>query len=343
MAKKRKRRKKAAKTYIKLDPKAKKKFAKYHWVFKALLALLVLYVAYLNFPRFWHADPKEEVTPKTKTETLRPTPSVERKTPTPKPIPAPAAVPAPKPVVKERHAPPKKVHPPAKTLSATKPKVVFVIDDMGNTNDHVDLLRELGSNVTYAILPLVQYSTFFSRLSLQTGAEVILHQPLEAIGGTIPGPGLVTSRMSRAHIYEMLDRNLNSVPQHSGMNNHMGSYGTSSERVMTILMDYLREQNLFFLDSFTTSKSQALSLANKKGVPVIRRDVFLDNTDLPEAIISQVEDLATVAKKKGYAIGIGHYRKNTLEVLAEEIPRLKRSGYEIVSLHDLMQHLERNS
>lgn len=219
---------------------------------------------------------------------------------------------------------------------AKKPGLIFVVDDIGHTRRDESLLFELGPDVTYAILPFIKYTRYFGELSRKTGAEVILHLPLESATGIIPGPGMIHARMSRESVLELLARDLASVPYRVGVNNHMGSGGTSNQELMRTVLGELKRRGLFFLDSGTTSKSVAPGIGYQLGVPVLRRDVFLDNEDSKEAVRKKVRELAQIARKKGYAIGIGHYRTNTLSVLKEEIPRLKRSGFQIFSLSDLV-------
>lgn len=216
----------------------------------------------------------------------------------------------------------------------TKPRLVFVIDDIGSNMKYHRELKALGNQVTYAILPQLRYSKKFGDIGKSTGAEVILHLPLEARDGRYPGPGLITTQMDEKTVRSTIDRNLGTVPHHAGVNNHMGSLGTSDPRLMEIILKDLKERGLFFLDSRTSSDSISLGIGKKMGIPILKRDVFLDNEDNQAAVRTRVYELATLARKKGFAIGIGHYRYNTLKVLSEEIPRLKREGFEIVSLRD---------
>ncbi len=218
-----------------------------------------------------------------------------------------------------------------------KPKIAIVIDDIGYVVDDLSLLRQLGNQVTYAILPHLSYSRFFGELSQETGAEVILHLPLQSENGTIPGPGLITDHMPEDYVREILNHNLESVPYHVGMNNHMGSRGTADPALMKIILKELKKKRLFFLDSFTTSESVGIPVAKTMGVPVLKRDIFLDNIDAQEAVREKVRELAVIARQNGYAIGIGHYRYNTLKVLNEEIPSLWDEGYEMVSLSKLIR------
>lgn len=217
------------------------------------------------------------------------------------------------------------------------PKIVFVIDDMGNTNEHISELEKLRNNVTYAILPQLPHTDLFNRISRHTGAEVILHLPLRAVSGQYPGPGVIHSGMSDEQISSGLRRNLASVYMHVGVNNHMGSLGTSKERLMTIILSELGRRNLFFLDSYTSPFTVTKQIAKRQGLSRLRRDVFIDNEDDYQKIYQQARKTAAIARKKGYAIGIGHYRLNTLKVLQDIIPRLRAEGYEVTTLKKLAE------
>jgi len=218
-----------------------------------------------------------------------------------------------------------------------RPKIVFVIDDIGNYNKYDASLKSLGNNVTYAILPLLPYSRYYGDLSRTTGAEVILHLPLDTVQDKIPGRGLIVGTMSQEDVLEMLARDLDSVPNYVGVNNHMGSRGTTDREMMTTILSDLKRRHLFFLDSYTTKESVVPSVGKAIGIPILARGVFLDNNDSKSAIRSQLNELRVVAREKGNAIAIGHYRKKTLEVLADEIPRFKNEGFEIITLKEMLK------
>lgn len=251
--------------------------------------------------------------------------------------------PSPSPSVTLKPSTPAKTRQKPPTASRTRqgPKIVFVIDDIGNHNRYYSQLKALKSDVTYAILPLLPYSRYYGDLSRTTGAEVILHLPLDTTQDKIPGRGLIVDTMSTPDILSLLSRDLASVPHHVGVNNHMGSRGTANRKMMTIILTELKRRGLFFLDSYTTPASVVPSVGRSIGIPVLTRGVFLDNDDSKPAIRSQVKELRKVARAEGSAIAIGHYRKNTLEVLAQEIPRLKKEGFEIITLKQMLK-IQRN-
>lgn len=219
----------------------------------------------------------------------------------------------------------------------SQPKVTFVIDDIGYHLRDRDRLTALSDKVTYAILPLLPYSRYFGHLSRTTGAEIILHLPLDTVQDKIPGRGLIVDTMSPPDILDMLARDLDSIPNHVGVNNHMGSRGTASREMMTIILSDLKRRGLFFLDSYTTQESVVPSVAREIGLPILARGVFLDNEDSKPAILAQLKQLRQVAREKGNAIAIGHYRTKTLEVLATEIPAMEDEGFQIITLEEMLQ------
>ena len=234
----------------------------------------------------------------------------------------------------------KPIKPSVSTLTkrfSSRPKVTFVIDDIGFYLKDKDLLTALSDKVTYAILPLLPYSRYFGNLSRTTGAEIILHLPLDTIQDKVPGRGLIVDTMSNEDILSMLARDLNSVPNYVGVNNHMGSRGTTSRQMMTVILKELKRRGLFFLDSYTTPESVVPSVAREIGLPILTRGVFLDNEDSKPAILAQLKRLRQVAREKGNAIAIGHYRTKTLEILGTEIPAIEDEGFEIINLEEMLQ------
>ncbi len=169
--------------------------------------------------------------------------------------------------------------------------------------------------------------------------EIILHLPMEPQGypDKDPGPGALMVGMGEQQISDLLDADLRGLPAVAGLNNHMGSAATSDEATMAILMKILKRRGLYFLDSLTTSRSVAYREARKAGVRALRNRTFLDyDLESPVSIRANLQVLVDSARKNGFAVGIGHPHPVTAQVLAEEIPRLKREGVRFVTLSELL-------
>jgi len=218
-------------------------------------------------------------------------------------------------------------------------QVAIIIDDLGNHRELGRRAVDLPADLTYSILPQLPYSRYLSRRAFAAGKEVMLHQPMQAErhGGT--GPGVLRIEMGREEIVQVVNRNLATVPHAAGVNNHMGSLLTREPLAMRWLMEDLscRSGDLYFVDSRTDIRTVARDMARAAGLATAQRDVFLDNRPEQDYIRRQLRRLVSTARRRGSAIGIGHPYPQTLAVLAEELPALRRQGVEIVPVSRLVE------
>lgn len=217
--------------------------------------------------------------------------------------------------------------------------LAILLDDAGQQTRLIPEAAALPKPVAFAVLPFLPASAETAVSLHRSGHEIWLHMPMEPEGypSEDPGPGAILVSMSDGDLRRTLNTAINSVPFIVGMNNHMGSKATANLRLMTIVMQELRSRNLFFIDSRTTAKTRALDAARAQGVPSNRRRVFLDNDHSMAAIRLQLEDAVYEAKKYGEAIAIGHFKKTTIEVLAQDASGLKDRGVTLVRPGSLMR------
>jgi polysaccharide deacetylase 2 family uncharacterized protein YibQ len=120
------------------------------------------------------------------------------------------------------------------------------------------------------------------------------------------------------------------------VNSHRGSLLTRHPGHMGWLMEeILRAGGLYFVDSYTTHRSVALQVASERGVPAIKRDVFLDSD--PDNVAREFERLKTLARERGLAVAIGHPYPATLDFLERAIPGLVEEGIQLVPLRELIK------
>ena len=228
------------------------------------------------------------------------------------------------------------IQPQAINEKVQKPRIVFVIDDIGYNKKIADLLFSLDHHVTLAILPGLPYSKYFAEEGKKRGFPTILHLPLEPEDQEVDsGPGKITMEMSANEIKEILEKDLKSVPGVLGVNNHMGSRATRDRALMYMVLKELKQKQLIFLDSMTSPRSNAHKVAYALGMPVLKRDVFLDNQDDFDYISKHIEETEQVAKQAGIAVAIGHYREKTLSAIKQATPRLESEGFELATLKDI--------
>ena len=224
-------------------------------------------------------------------------------------------------------------------LSATsKPLIALIIDDIGDNLRLGLRATRLPGNVTCAFLPRTTFARKLAKSAHKRNKEVMLHLPMESEEGKAPGPGALTLDMTRSEFINTVESDLESIPYATGINNHMGSLITQHPGDMRWLMQVIRRHgNLFFVDSRTTEFTVAQQVAQETGVPNLRRDIFLDNDQRPEAIAAQFARLIALAKRRGSAVAIGHPHATTLRFLEERLPQLSDEGVVLVSVSDLIQ------
>ena len=219
---------------------------------------------------------------------------------------------------------------------AIKGKIAIVIDDWGYNINNLNIVDQIKYPFTASILPNLSYSNRVARELHSRSFEIILHLPMEPQERYRLEKNTIMTAENEGLIKNIIGRDLANIVYAKGVSNHMGSRATEDYRTMEIVFKELKKRHLYFLDSMVSSKSVCFSLARKIGLDFAKRDVFLDNTEDPVYIRGQIYKLKMKSKYYGQAIGIGHDRRVTLEVLKEVMPELEKEGYKLVFLSELV-------
>ena len=227
---------------------------------------------------------------------------------------------------------------PEKPTPIMRGVIGIVIDDFGYRNDEIsDGFLELDARLTYAIIPGHRYSTSFGEKAVESGHEVIVHMPMENTGKTYGEEEFVLmTAMDNETIQRRLNSAIEEIPTAIGMNNHQGSKASADQNIMSNVAKVMKERGLFFLDSRTTIETIGETTMEVFGVPTARRNIFLDNEDDEEKIEKQLMKLVKRSEEVGFAIGIGHVKPKTLNVLSDQIPKLKKKGYKFEFVSNML-------
>mgnify|MGYP006086001207 FL=1 len=227
---------------------------------------------------------------------------------------------------------------PEKPTPIMRGVIGIVIDDFGYRNDEIsDGFLELDARLTYAIIPGHRYSTSFGEKAVESGHEVIVHMPMENTGKTYGEEDFVLmTAMDNETIQRRLNSAIEEIPTAIGMNNHQGSKASADQNIMSNVAKVMKERGFFFLDSRTTIETIGETTMEVFGVPTARRNIFLDNEDDEEKIEKQLMKLVKRSEEVGSAIGIGHVKPKTLNVLSDQIPKLKKKGYKFEFVSNML-------
>ena len=202
--------------------------------------------------------------------------------------------------------------------------LAIVIDDVGYSLERSDRVIALPGSLTLGVLPFAPHAAEAARRAGVAGKEVILHQPMEPMsaGHVHDVDGTLTLKMGPEHFSRTFARAIKAVPNIVGVNNHTGSLLTQHAEPMNLLMEQISARGLFFLDSRTTHKTVAHSVAQKWRVPSVQRDVFLDHVASRDAVQYEFARAIAIARRKGHAVVIAHPYRVSLNFLESALANL---------------------
>ncbi|EOL8945251.1 divergent polysaccharide deacetylase family protein [Cronobacter dublinensis] len=201
-------------------------------------------------------------------------------------------------------------------------KLAIVIDDLGYRPQTENQVLAMPAEVSVAVLPNAPHAREMATKAHNQGHDVLIHLPMAPISKQPLEKDTLRPDMSNDEIARIIRNAVDNVPYATGMNNHMGSAMTSSLPGMQKVMAALAHYNLYFLDSMTIGNSQAMRAAAGTGVKVIKRKVFLDDTQNEADIRTQFNRAIALARRNGSAIAIGHPHPSTVRVLQQSLYNL---------------------
>ena len=219
-------------------------------------------------------------------------------------------------------------------LKKPKGTICIVIDDFGFSND--DIVKQffhINPNLTVAIIPNTTFSSAIGKYADSVGIETIIHMPMESHEVIQKKyPLSLNQKLNSKLVEERIRIAFNNLPNALGMNNHQGSKATENLQLMKNIARTLKKLDKFFLDSFTNPESRGFITMRRFGVPTQLRQIFLDHIEDKNKIKQNLDSLKVLSHSMDIAIGIGHVKPTTLEVLMEEIPKLESEGYKFIKL-----------
>lgn len=219
-----------------------------------------------------------------------------------------------------------------------KAAVAIVIDDMGIDVANTNAIIALKKPITASFLTYGTATKDFAVKAQNAGLEVMLHVPMMPHVPASLAPNTLTTNMSKEEVQKLFSEMLARYEGIGmrGVNNHMGSLFTENRQSMNYIMEILQQKKMFFLDSKTTGKSVARSVAAEYGVPYLARDVFLDNENDYDYVMGQLKQTEKIALKYGKVIAIGHPHTQTVKALTDWVKDIEQKNIKLVHISDFL-------
>ena len=216
--------------------------------------------------------------------------------------------------------------------------IAVVIDDMGISEKRTRDMISLQVPLTSSFLTYGKDLNGLCEEAIKAGHEVMLHVAMEPKGEASLAPDTLTISMSDEQIKKNFLKMLSKFEgiDLKGVNNHMGSLFTEIAPKLDVVMNVLKEKNMFFLDSRTSENTQGKAVAAIEDVPYVERDVFLDNENDYQYIMKQFAKVEKIASQKGYAVAIGHPKSKTFAALRDWLETLPNKEIKLVHLSEIV-------
>ena len=217
-------------------------------------------------------------------------------------------------------------------------QVAIIIDDIGYDLKPVKELLKINADLTFAILPLCPHTREAAEMFHRAHRETLLHLPMEPVSypREKPGNGALFTDMNDEELVFQLEKDIADVPYITGVNNHMGSKFMMDENKLTLVFNKLKKNKLFFVDSRTSVDTKAFVTAEKVGLPVAARKIFLDNNRDYNEIYNNVINVAQKDGDVSPVILIGHPYPETIRAISDTMKVLRDKGVSIVPVSQIV-------
>lgn len=219
----------------------------------------------------------------------------------------------------------------------------IIIDDFGyfGSKKLDDFLR-INKNITFSILPELPFSQVVMQKADNQDRETMIHIPMEPISypQNDPGDNAIFVDLTSKEIRKRMKKYLKNLPLCIGANNHMGSLATQHEYIMTPVLKTLKENNLFFVDSRTSQKTIAYSLAKDMGMDTYKIDFFLDSGSADGRVQRMTDKIKKYAQTHREIVVISHCSSKSLKELKQILQNLEGSDIKVVKISDIVKHEE---
>ena len=212
-------------------------------------------------------------------------------------------------------------------------KLVLIIDDVA-TFEHASMVKSIGLKITPSIFPATKTHPDTPNIA-RTFEFYMIHLPMQAKHFDSPEIGTLTINESFESMHEKIKKIRRDFPRAKYTNNHTGSRFTSDYDAMDKAYRALIEQGFIFVDSKTIAQTAVARAAKKYNQPYISRDIFLDDDPSAATVRRELVAAVNLAKKRGYAIAIGHPKKNTIAVIKASKNNILKD-VEVVYLKDIL-------
>ena len=181
--------------------------------------------------------------------------------------------------------------------------------------------------LTLALVPGDTQANGAAQIAAAHHKETFIYLPLEAnnkVSARYSGR-LVLIHYTADRINDLIANAVKNIPGSRGIINLFGSRACEDSRIMTIIVTAAKKHRLCFVDSRTTTRSVAGTVAAELKIPFAAVDEQITGESVA-AITRELDACAVRAQKSGQIIVLCRGSRVLVAALRKELPRLKQNG-----------------
>jgi uncharacterized protein len=215
-------------------------------------------------------------------------------------------------------------------LKPGAPRIALVVGGLGLSSTTTQAAMEkLPADVSFAFAP---YGSDLARevsRAREGGHEVFVQAPMEPFDypRNNPGPHTLTLKASPEETEADLRWLMSRFTGYVGVMNFLGGRFASNEAAMTPVMRELAGRGVAFLDDGSAPQSLAVAVAGSVGATAARADVVIDADPKFESMEAALTRLESIARKKGFAIGVASAIPQSIDRVARFARGLEQRGF----------------
>ena len=220
-----------------------------------------------------------------------------------------------------------------------RPKVAIVVKGFGRMNQNdLDRWLQLETNICYSVLPINRTSRMNIQQIINHNFEALIEIPLEDTGHpVIPSPDYAIFGDFRDNeVVRRMDRFFSLLPGARGTITHRGGLITTDRRIMPIILNYINDRNLYFIDDKAIETSIAFNLAQQMVMTSYEKSITFYPRDYQNDTNNQrlSADFRRV-NRNPMIVTLQNPDDETFDFLQKLLTVINESGFQLVRVSEL--------
>lgn len=218
-----------------------------------------------------------------------------------------------------------------------KVKVAVLVGGLGLSNATTERALALPANITLGFSPYAHNIPEWFAKAKASGHEVLVDVPMEPENYPTddPGPFALLTELGAEKNMKRLNWILSRGDGYAGVYTEPDEKFTESRDGMGYIIDALRQKGKLLVYGKGYQNNAFLQLAGGKQMPLLVSDLVIDRRISANAIDGNLQKLEEMAKKNGYALGMGSPYPITIQLLEKWLTTLDQKGIQLAPVSQL--------